>query len=247
MSSIAKISDLTLSLLKRWPTLQELKRVHPKTLRTFLSEHGLKNKDQQSKFIETVRSAMPLTKDPALIQPRSKYVQTQVQLIRELNKSITEFDEELQKLVAKHPDQELFRSLPGAGDALVPRLIAAFGSDREKYTSAQQMQNYSGIAPITRQSGKSRHVNKRIACPKFLRQTFHEFADQARKWSPWSKAFYKMKRESGMKHNAAVRALAYKWIRIIFRMWQTRTMYSEKNYLAQLTKNNSPILNFLET
>jgi len=69
------------------------------------------------------------------------------------NKGIPEFDEELQKLVAKHPDQELFRSLPVAGDAqettLVPRLIAAFGSDREKYTSAQQVQNYSGTAPIT--------------------------------------------------------------------------------------------------
>ena len=50
-----------------------------------------------------------------------------------------------------------------------------------------------------------------------------------------------------MKHNAAVRALAYKWIRTIYRMWQTRTLYSEKNYVEQLTRNNSPILNFLET
>lgn len=116
-------------------------------------------------------TAMPLTKDPALIQPRSKYVQTQIQLIRELNKGIVVFNEELQKLVAKHADQELFRSLPSAGDAIVPRLIAAFDSDRNRYQSAEQIQCYSGIAPITRQSGKSRYVNKRIACPKFLRQT----------------------------------------------------------------------------
>ena len=136
-----------------------------------------------------------------------------------LNKAIEEFDQHLQDLVvARHPDQALFRSLPGAGDALVPRLIAAFGSDRDRYQTATQAQCYSGIAPITRQSGKSRHVNKRLACPKFLRQTFHEFADHARKWSRWAKAYYTMKRAQGAAHHAAVRALAYKWIRIIYRM-----------------------------
>ena len=207
----------------------------------------MKNHDQQTKFLDTVRTATPLTKDDALIQPRAMYVKSLAQQIRDLNSAIAEFDEELQKLAAAHPDQELFRSLPGAGDALVPRLIAAFGSDREKYTSAEQMQNHSGIAPITRQSGKSKHVCKRLACPKFLRQTFHEFADHARKWSSWSKAFYKMKRDTGMKHHAAVRALAYKWIRIIFRLWQNRELYSEQQYLQQLTKTNSPIIPFLET
>jgi transposase len=240
-------NELTLDIIRRWPTLQKLKGEHPKTLRKFLSEHGMKNKEQQTKFIDTVRAATPLTTNKALIDPQSMFAQALVGQLRVLNKSIGEFDEEIQKLSAQHPDEELFRSLPGAGDALVPRLIAAFGSDREKYTSAQQVQNYSGIAPITRQSGKSRHVNKRIACPKFLRQTFHEFADHARKWSPWSKAFYKMKRETGMKHNAAVRALAYKWIRILFRLWQNKELYSEEKYMNQLIKTNSPIIQFLKT
>jgi hypothetical protein len=67
--------------------------------------------------------------------------------------------------------------LRDGGDALVPRLIAAFGTDRERYSSAEQIQRCSGIAPITKQSGKSRYVYCRYACPKFLRQTFHEFAD----------------------------------------------------------------------
>lgn len=165
--------ELIIDLLRRWPTLKKLKRVHPDTLRKFLSEHGMKNDTQQTEFINTIRSATPLTKDDALIEPRAMYVKSLAQQIRDLNKAIAEFDDELHTLTAQHPDQELFRSLPGAGDALVPRLIAAFGSDREKYTSAKQVQNYSGIAPITQQSGKSKQVYKRLACPKFLRQTFH--------------------------------------------------------------------------
>lgn len=235
-----------LDLLKRWPSLEQLQRVHPKTLRKFLKEHGMTNENQQTEFIETVRAAQPLTKDKALIEPRSQYVEVLVQQIRELNRAIAGFDEQLRELVTRHPDQDLFGSLPGAGEALVPRLIAAFGSDRDRYQSAAQVQCYSGIAPITKQSGNSKHVDKRLACPKFLRQTFHEFADHARKWSPWSKAFYRMKRAAGMKHHAAVRALAYKWIRILFRMWKTRTKYDEAKYLARLKTSNSPVMGYLE-
>ncbi len=217
------------------------------SLRTFLAEHGLRNEDQQTTFINTVREATHLTTDRALVEPKSTDVHALTHQMRDLNKSICEFDEEIQKLTAQHPDEEIFRSLPGAGDALVPRMIAAFGSDREKYTSAEQIQNYSGISPIIVQSGKSEQANKRVACPNFIRQTFHEFADHARKWSRWSKAFYNMKRAAGVKHHAAVRALDYKWLRIIFRLWQNKETYNEQTYLQQLQRNNSPLLQFLET
>lgn len=239
-------SELVLDLLRRWPTLRQLKRVHPQTLRRFLAEHGVKHAERQSEFIHTVRSAVPLTTDEALIEPRAQYVQGLVAQLVPLQRTIAGFDEQLRQAVAVHPDEPLFRSVPGAGHALVPRLIAAFGSDRERYSSAEEIQCYSGIAPITKHSGQSRQVHKRLACPKFLRQTFHEFADQARKWSPWSKAFYRMKRAAGFKHHAAVRALAYKWIRILFRLWKTRTPYSETTYLQQLRKTGNPLLQFLE-
>lgn len=215
--------DQNLDLLKRWPSLQSLKRAKPQTLRTFLKEHRVKNEEQQTEFIESARSATPLTKDQAIIGSDALYVQTLVQQIRDLNQSIEKFDEQLKELVKVHPDAEIFQSLPGAGEALVPRLIAAMGSDSDRYQSAKDIQCRVGIAPITIQSGKSLQVQKRIACPKFLRQTFHEFADHARKWSPWAKAFYQLKRSQGMKHHAAIRALAYKWMRIIFRLWKTNT------------------------
>lgn len=210
LSGRALYSDLVLDLLLRWPTLEDLRRVHPKTLRTFLKEHGLKNTDQQTEFINQVRAAVALSQDQSLIQPRARYVQVLARQIKDLNQGVASFDEELAQAAPLHPDEKLFRSLPGAGDALVPRLIAAFGSDRDRYESPEQIQAYSGIAPVTRRSGKTVQVVKRRACPKFLRQTFHEFADHARKWSRWSKAFYQMKRAAGVKHHAAVRALAYK-------------------------------------
>lgn len=240
-------SDRNLDLLRRWPTLAELKRVHPRTLRAFLAEHGLRNADQQTEFIDAVRAAVPLTRDKALIEPRARYVQFLAAQIQHAQQAIAGFDDELRQVVAAHPDEPLFRSLPGAGDALVPRLIVAFGSDRNRYQAAEDVQCYSGIAPVTIRSGKSQRIAKRTACPKFLRQTFHEFADHARKWSRWSKAFYRMKRQAGFKHHAAVRALAFKWIRILFRLWQSRTTYSETDYIQRLRTHNSPVIHFLET
>ncbi len=166
--------------------------------------------------------------------------------IQDLDQTIGQLDEQIAASTAKHPDRKIFRALPGAGDALVPRLIVAFGTDRDRYDCAEEIQCQSGIAPVTRRSGKTLHVSRRYACPKFLRQTFHEFADHARKWSTWSAAFYRQKREAGYKHHAAVRALAFKWIRIIFRLWKTNSIYDEAQYIQQLKKRNSPLVKFIE-
>jgi transposase len=236
-----------LAVIRRWPSLAELKRAHPRILRRFLGEHGVSNEQEQTEWINNIRPAQPLTGDACLIEPRTQYAQNIARQIEQLNQGIAEFDERLEEAAANHPDAQLFRSLPGAGKVMAPRLMAAFGSDRGQYESAEQIQAKSGIAPITKQSGKTRFVLKRYACPKYLRQTFHEFAEFARRFSDWSRAFYKMKRAAGMKHNAAIRALAYKWIRIIFRVWQTRIPYSETRYIEQLRQKNSPVINFLET
>lgn len=240
-----KLSLMT-AVIKRWPSLGKLKRVHVKTLRTFLRENGMANQDKQTQVIEAVRAAVPLTRDKAISEPNALYAQMLAGQIQDLANTIEQLEEEIATVVGAHPDDKIFRALPGAGDVLVPRLIAAFGSDRDRYDSAEEIQCQSGIAPVTRQSGKTRHVSRRYACPKFLKQTFHEFADHARKWSPWSAAFYRQKREAGCKHQAAVRALAFKWIHIMFRLWKTNSIYNEAQYIEQLKKKNSPLIKFIQ-
>lgn len=206
----------------------------------------MRNHERQSELFQRIRAATPLTTDEAVVAPEAQYAQSLACRLAQLSDSIAGFDRQIAAVVATHPDEPLFRGVPGAGDVLVPRLIAAFGSDRSRFDHAEQVQTASGIAPVTRQSGKARQIVKRFHCPKFLRQTFHEFADQARKWSRWSKAFYRMKRAAGFRHHAAVRALAFKWIRILFRLWKTRTPYSEAQHLQQLQRHASPVLQFLE-
>jgi transposase len=124
-------------------------------------------------------------------------------------------------------------------------LLAALGSQRERYSSAEELQKYSGIAPVTERSGKKKWVHFRWACPKFLRQSFHEWAGHSIAQSVWARAYYQQQRERGKEHHAAVRALAFKWIRIVFRCWQDRVAYEESRYLAVLAKRGSPLTSVL--
>jgi len=196
--------------------------------------------------LNAIANLVPLTTDPAMIHSSVMKVQMLVAQLRPLAKSMDSYDRRLKQLMRQHPDAGLYETLPGAGDALAPRLLAAFGEDRSRMDSAVAMQCLSGIAPVTRRSGKRSTVQRRWACAKFLRQTFHEFAHHSRHHSAWAKAFYRLQRDRGKGHHAAARALAFKWLRILFRCWKTRTAYDETVYLDALNKRNSPLLQYLD-
>ena len=239
-------SAMLSEILRRWPDPRRFKRNHPETLRKLFRRHGIKNTERIDELIQMVRSKPLVTSDRALLEPLAIRAQAIAAQIEVLDKAIQQLEEEIDKAMQEHPDGKLFKNLPGAGKALAPRLLAAFGSQRDRFKSAEEIAVYSGIAPVTRQSGKTKHVSRRRACPKYLRQTFHEFADCARKWCPWSRAFYQLQRDRGMKHHAAVRKLAYKWIRILYPLWKNRTSYDPNHYLNSLKAKNHPLLCYLE-
>lgn len=103
--------------------------------------------------------------------------------------AILVYDQQIDELAQAHPDFALLKSFPGAGPVMTPRLIAALGSQRERYQSAAQIQQYSGIAPVVASSGKLRWVHWRWACPKFLCQTFHQWALHSIAYSAWAREY----------------------------------------------------------
>lgn len=234
-----------LKLLGKFQTLTDLQRASPRTMARYLPQRRTTVDDSGDPRIALIRQAHPLVTDPALLLAGRMTVQSLVPLLVQLNQAVQRYEAEIATLMAKHPDAALVQSFPGAADALAPRLIAALGTDRESLADADELQKLSGIAPVTLQSGKTRHVKRRYACSKFLRQTFHELADHSRMASAWARAFYDMRRQDGHRHHAILRALAFKWIRIIFRCWKARTPYNEQMYLQHLKDKNSPILKFI--
>src|SRR6201997_86281 len=172
-------SELVCALLERWPPLEELQKVPPPKLRTFFRQHHCRDEALIEGRILAIRQSIPAIRDRAVIEAKSTVAKVIVQLIRSLMKGIADLDEKIEEGAAAHPDFFIFESLPGAGAVMAPRLLAASGSQRERYANAAEVQSYSGIAPVTEKSGKKKWIHFRWACPKFLRQSFHEWASHS--------------------------------------------------------------------
>jgi transposase len=234
-------SALACDFLLKWPTLEAAQKAPPQTVRKFYYGHNCRRGDLIEKRLKLIAQAQALTSDLAIIESSVLKVQMLVRQLRSLITDIEKYDQKLAELFPQHPDAPIFQTLPGAGPVLAPRLLSALGSDRSRYQSAAEFQQYVGIAPVTRRSGKSETVQWRWGCPKFLRQSFHEFAGQSVCRSAWARAYYQQQLHKGNSHHQALRALAFKWIRIIYRCWQNRTPYCEATYLQSLQKRGSSL------
>jgi transposase len=230
---------MALNFLAQWPEFDLLKKARPATLRAFFYRHNSRSARRVEERIEKVRSAEALSEDELIIEIYRLQVEKLTEQLRILNKHIQRYQRRIAELFEAHPEAELFGALPAAGPALAPRLVALFGTDRDRFDSAETLQNLTGISPITESSGKRNFVHRRWGGPNFLGQGVHEFAHHSVHHSLWAKAYYQRARARGMGHHAAVRALAYKWLRILFRCWKDRKPYEEIRYLQTLQKRGS--------
>lgn len=237
--------QLLLAMLARWSDPRKLRRADRRLIDRVLRENGMKKEAAREEIIARIRGSKLLTSDAALIEPLSMVCKLLGKQIEASCKTVAEFDKQIGAGLKAHPDGELFTSLRGAGPTLAARLLCAFGSQKDRWSNAEELASLSGIAPVTRQSGKSRVVHQRWACPAYLKQTFHEFANSARKWCRWTKARYLQLRARGMKHNAAIRKLARSWIRILFRIWQTGERFDCDRYLSGLLRRDPELANYL--
>jgi len=134
-------SDQACDFLTRWPTLEALQTARPAQIRKLYLDYGRPRPEQLEQRLEQIRRARPLTQDPAAVLSGSMMVEVLVQQVRSLLRAIEQFDRQISVLFRKHPDRPLFESLPGAGAALAPRLLAAFGADRDRFQSARRSSN----------------------------------------------------------------------------------------------------------
>ena len=185
-----------------------------------------------------------------MIEAAALRVQLLAQQLKSLLPYIARYEKQIAELFDAHPDSFLFRDLPGAGSAMGPRLLTAFGTDRKRFEHSMEISSLSGVGPVRRASGKKsgKHatVHFRNACPKFLRQSFHEFAACSIRYCSWAEACYQTQRNRGKGHHAAVRAVAFKWIRILFACWKQRVPYDSQRYqqtlqtVVQSTRRSPP-------
>ena len=232
-------SRLAGDFLRKWPTFEAFQQAKPSTIKRFYYGHNIRRPEVVAEAVRLATMGQPLTTDPAIVQSGRCLAQVHAQVIGTLQPLIADYDQRIQKVFQHHPEADLFSHLPGARDALAPRLLAFFGTDRSRYQRAENIQSFSGIAPVTKSSGKTRFVYLRAACPKFDRQTFHEFARLSVGKCQWARNYLDYYRAKGKKFHTIIRGLAFKWIRILFQCWKSNTPYNEQQYMKVLQKRGS--------
>lgn len=227
--------------LERWPTLHAIQSTRPSAIRAFYERHRHAAAwiDQR---LAQIRAEVAFHHDPVITETAALLVRSEAAQIRALNASIAVYDQKISAAFATHQDAPIFASFPGAGEQLAPRLAAAFGTDRNRFDGAVAVAAFTGIAPVLHRSGKTVTVHMRWACPKFVRQTFHEYARVSIGQSAWARAFYKQQRARGHGQHEAIRTLAYRWIRILYVCWKNSTTYDDARYLQQLASRGSTLV-----
>ncbi|MGO9202299.1 MAG: IS110 family transposase [Limisphaerales bacterium] len=232
-------SRMAADFLAKWPTFEDFQQAKPQTIRKFYYGHNIRSSQVIQKVMDLAARGKPLTTDAAILESGRRLSQVHAQILQTLDPLIADYDQRIKTLFTQHDEAQLFTNLPGAGPALAPRLLAFFGTDRSRYEAAESVQSFTGIAPVTKSSGRSRVVYFRVPCPKFDRQTFHEFARLSVTNCQWAKNYVNYYRAKGKEYHAVIRALAYKWIRILFRCWKDRTPYDEAKYMKILEERGS--------
>ena len=233
--------------LVRWPDLESLQNVKPEVVRSFFYKHNSRSAKKTEERLAAIAKAKALTTDAAIIVPARHLVLALAGMLRPLHQAVARLDKAIQQAMDQHPDAPIFQSFPGAGPALAPRLLVAFGTNRERFDKSADVAEFYGVAPVVVQSGNSKIVHVRYRCPKFGRQTFHENAGCALKKEPWAKCYYDQQKErNNGRHHQACRALAYKLVRIYFACWKQRKPYESNRYLNALEKHASPLHRKLE-
>ena len=116
---------------------------------------------------------------------------------------------------------------------------------REPARARRERHGDRRTAPVIKRRGQSSVGRWRFACPTFLRQSFVEWAALTIPNSLWASAYYQQQKARGKSHQTALRALAFKWIRIMYRCWERKKPYDEVQYLKALQKSGSPLLQII--
>lgn len=225
-------SPMALEFLQRWPELPALKKAPWRVLEKFYRHHHSGREAVLRRRRELIEAARSVSEREAYLQPCRLHLLAIVRQIAALNASIAQFDAAIAELYAQAPGREVIDSLPGAGPALGPRLWAGCASEG-KAPDAETLQLKSGIAPVQKQSGGSKAICFRWARPRFLHQTWTEFAHHSLVSCSWARAYYQQRKAKGHGEGAILRGLAFKWIRIVARLWKDQICYDESFYLKR--------------
>ncbi len=215
----------TLLFLQAFPPPEQAQGASREQIAQVLREAGHPHPTKVATTILATLQEPHLRADAVTRHTKSRLLLALIAQLLPLIEEIAAYDKEITRLFLKHADSPIFKSLPGAGKRLAPRLLAECGEDRTRYQDAGSLQALAGSSPVLYASGTYAKPHRRYACIKPLRNALHQFAWHSTLTEDWARAYYQRKRAEGKSHSVAVRALSNVWVRIIFALWSKKQCY----------------------
>lgn len=227
------------ALISHFPTPAALQKAGKRRWEKFLHTHRLWRPSTAVERLKIFANANALLASPAITTSKSLLATSLVRVLQTLQAQLEEYRQRINQAFSQHPDHHIFGALPGAGEKLAPRLLGEMGSIREVFPDADSLCCQAGVSPVRYQSGQINKARIRWACDVVLRHTAHLWADCSRKTSHWAQTYYQGKRQQGMSHAAALRCLAKRWLKVLWRLWQNRTSYDAAQHQQSVIKHGS--------
>jgi transposase len=225
-----------------FPTPDALVKAGKRKWEKFLHVHRLAQPKTYQRRLEIFARATQFAGSLPMAYAKSRLAVVRVKQLQLVETQLKAYRDEIERLFLLHPDARLFASLPGAGKKIAPRLLSEIGDDRALFPDAQALQCLAGTAPVSFQSGQIHRVHLRRQCNKSLRNAVHFWANLNRDGCPWAATYYAALRAKGKSHACALRALGQRWLKVLWKMWQTRTVYDADLHARNQLKHGSWVL-----
>jgi transposase len=218
-------SPIALAFLRRYPTPASAAKLGERRMAAFLAQHAYSGRRSPGELIARLRGAPAGHAGRTEEAASGEVVIALAAALERLVAGIAALTEQIGAAVAALPEGRVVMSFPRAGTVCAAQITAELGTVRERFPSADALAVEAGVAPVTRQSGRSRSVVCRWACNRRLRAALTRFADNSRHASAWAADIYRRARDRGCGHPHAVRILARAWARVLWRAWHDGRPY----------------------
>lgn len=225
-------SPIALAFVRRYPTPDSAKRLGEKRSAAFLAQHGYCGRRSAAEVLARLRGAPAGLAGEAEEEASGELAGALAAALGRVVAEVARLTARIQHAVAALPEGRIVMSFPRAGQVRAAQIAAELGSVRERFPSPDALAMEAGVAPVTKQSGKSRSVVFRRACNRRLRAAVTCFAGNSRHASAWAADIYRRARARGCDHPHAVRVLARAWIRVLWKAWQDRRAYDANAHRA---------------
>jgi transposase len=229
-------AEWLLELWRQAPTPARAARVREATVARILKAHRIRKFDAAG--VLRILRQKPLVVAPGTAEAACGHIETLIARLQLVNRQIKAVHRRIDALCERlgagtedasgqpfeQRDVAILRSCPGLGRITLATLLAE-APEPVRRRDYDALRTLSGVAPVTRRSGKSCIVVRRLACNKRLRNAVYHWARVAIQHDPASRQRYGGLRRRGKSHGHALRAVADRLLHVLCALLRGQTLF----------------------